>query len=127
MKHDRRSWRGAAVPGWDGPVASRVGCRAACAQAARTEQWKSGEDLLQVHYLTRYELGDGESDNLCRTVDVGDHAAGFRSGEATEIGAQTQLDLIRVDRVDAKVDGHLLAAVGIDPAERGRAGGPKAA
>jgi hypothetical protein len=46
-----------------------------------------------VHHLARYELGDGEGDDLGRTVDVGDHAARFRSGEATEIGAQTQLDL----------------------------------
>ena len=39
-------------------------------------------------FLTRYELGDGEGDNLGRTVDVGDHAARFRSGQATAIGAQ---------------------------------------
>src|SRR4029453_13966912 len=123
MKHDRRSWRGAAVPGWDGPVASRVGCRAACAQAARTEQWKSGEDLLQVHYLTRYELGDGESDNLCRTVDVGDHAAGFRSGEATAVGARATWGLGRVDRVDVKVDSHLWGAGVGEPVEQWRAGG----
>jgi hypothetical protein len=61
---------------------------------SRTEQRKPGEDFLQVRHLTRYELGDGESDNLGRTVDVGDHAARFRRGEATAIGAQTQLDLI---------------------------------
>jgi hypothetical protein len=75
----------------------------------RTEQRKSGKDLLQLHHLRRYELGDGEGDNLGRTVDVGDHAARFGSAEATEIGAQTQLDLVRVDRVDVKVDRHLLA------------------
>ena len=55
---------------------------------SRTEQWKSGEDLLQVHHLTRYELGDGEGDNLDRTVDVGDHAARLCTGETTEIGAR---------------------------------------
>jgi hypothetical protein len=53
-----------------------------------------------MHYLTRYELGDGEGDDLGRIVDVGDHAARFRSGEATAIGAQAQLDLVRVDRVN---------------------------
>jgi hypothetical protein len=63
----------------------------------RTEQGKSGEDLLQVHHLARYELGDGEGDNLGRTVDVGDHAVRFCSGEATAVGAQTQLDLVRVE------------------------------
>jgi hypothetical protein len=82
----RANWREATVPGCDSPVASRVGCRE-CAQAARTEQWKSGEDLLQMHHLTRYELGDGEGDNLGRTVDISDHAARFRGGEATAIGA----------------------------------------
>ena len=44
-----------------------------------------------------------EGDNLRRTVDVGDHAARFRSAEATEIGAQAaQLDLVRFDGVDVK-------------------------
>jgi hypothetical protein len=50
-------------------------------------------------------------DNLCRTVDVGDHAARFRSGEAAEVGAQTQLDLVQVDRVDDKVGGTFVAPV----------------
>jgi hypothetical protein len=49
-----------------------------------------------VHHLTGYELGDGEGDNLGRTVDVGDHPARLCTGEATKIGAQTQLDLLRV-------------------------------
>ena len=84
---------------------------------SRTEQWKSGEDLLQMHHLARYELGDGESDDLGRTVDVGDHAARFRSAEATEIGAQAQLDLVRVDRVDVKVDCHLGGADLAEPVE----------
>jgi hypothetical protein len=44
-----------------------------------------GEDLLQVHHLTRYELGDGEGDNRGRSVDVGDRAARFGSGETTKI------------------------------------------
>ena len=73
-----------------------------------------------MHHLTRYELGDGEGDDLGRTVDVGDHAARFRSGEATEISAQTQLDLVRVDRVDVKVDGHLRGAGVAEPVEQCR-------
>ena len=77
-----------------------------------------------MHHLTRYELGDGEGNNLGRTVDVGDHAARFRSAEATEIGAQTQLDLVRVDRVDVKVDGHLRGAGVAEPVEQWRAAGP---
>jgi hypothetical protein len=56
---------------------------------SRTEQWRPGQKLLQVHRLTRNELGDGEGDNLGHTVDVGNHAARFRTGEATEIGTQT--------------------------------------
>jgi hypothetical protein len=91
---------------------------------SRTEQWKSGKDLQQVHHLTRYELGDGEGDNLGRTGDVGDHAARFRSAEATEIGAQTQPDLTRVDGVDIKVHGHLRGAAVTEPVEQWRAGGP---
>ena len=75
-----------------------------------------------MHHLTRYELGDGEGDNLGGTVDVGDHAARFRSGEATEIGAQTQLDLVRVDGVDVKVDGHLRGAAITEPVQQCRAG-----
>jgi hypothetical protein len=89
-----------------------------------TEQWKSGEDLLQVHYLARYELGDGEGDNLGRTVDIGDHPARFRRGQATAIGAQAQLDLIRVDRVDVKVNGHLCGAGVSEPVDQWRFGGP---
>ena len=57
---------------------------------------------------------------LGRTVDVGDHAARFRSAEATEIGAQTQLDLVRVDRVDVKMDGHLRGAGVAEPVEQCR-------
>ena len=45
-------------------------------------------------------------------------------GEATEVGAQTQLDLVRVDRVDVEVDGHLRGAGGVEPVEQRRAGGP---
>ena len=72
-----------------------------------------------MHHLTRYELSDGEGDDLGRTVDVGGHAARFRSGEATEIGAQTQLDLVRLDRVDVKVDGHLRGAGVAEPSSSG--------
>jgi hypothetical protein len=43
-----------------------------------------------VHHLTRYQLGDGEGDNRGRSVDVGDRAARFGSGEATKIGAAQQ-------------------------------------
>jgi hypothetical protein len=120
----RANWREAAVPGCDTPGAIKGWLSCGVCSGSRTEQWKSGEDLLQVHHLTRYELGDGEGDNLGRTVDVGDHAARFRSGEATEIGAETQLDLVRVDRVDVKVDGHLRGAGGVEPVEQWRAGGP---
>ena len=67
----------------------------------RTEQWKPGKDL-QLHHLTRYEHGDGDGDDLGRTVDAGYHAARFGSAEATAVGAQTQLDLVGVDRVDVK-------------------------
>ena len=63
-------------------------------------------------------------DNLGRTVDVGDHAARLCAGEATEIGAQTQLDLVRVDGVDVKVNGHLRGAGVVEPVEQWRAGGP---
>jgi hypothetical protein len=42
----------------------------------------------------------------------------FRSGEAAEIGAQTQLDLVRVDRVDVKVDGRLRGAGLAEPLAR---------
>ena len=107
----RANWREAAVPGCDSPVPSRVGLSCGVCSGPRTEQWKSGEDLLQVHHLTRYELGDGQGDNLGRTVDVGYHAARFGSGEATAVGSQAQLDLDRVDRVDVKVDGHFVAPV----------------
>ena len=72
--------------GRPGGIKGRLSC--GLCSGSWTEQWKSGEDLLQVHYLTRYELRDGEGDNLGRTVDVGDHAARFRSGQATAIGAQ---------------------------------------
>ena len=89
----------------------------------RTEQWKPGKDL-QLHHLTRYEHGDGDGDDLDRTVDVGYHAARFGSAEATVFGAQTQLDLIRVDSVDVKVDGHHRGAGGVEPVEQWRAGGP---
>ena len=41
-----------------------------------------------------------------------------------EIGAQTQLDLVRVDGVDVKVDGHLRGADGRLAVEQWRAGGP---
>ena len=108
--------------GRPGGIKGRLSC--GVCSGSRTEQGKSGEDLLQVHHLARYELGDGEGDNLGRTVDVGDHAARFCSGEATEIGAQTQLDLVRVDRVDVKVDGHLCGAGVGEPVEQWRAGGP---
>jgi hypothetical protein len=101
-----------------------VGLSCAVCSGSRTEQWKPGKDLLQVDHLTRYELGDGEGDDLGRTVDVGDHAARFRRGEATEIGAQTQLDLVRVDRVDVEVDGHLRGAGVDEPVEQWRAAGP---
>jgi hypothetical protein len=40
------------------------------------------------------------------------------------IGSQTQLDLVRVDRVDVKVDGHLRGAGVAEPVEQWRAGGP---
>jgi hypothetical protein len=105
----RANWREAAFPGATaGAIKGRRSC--GVCSGSRTEQWKSGEDLLQVHHLTRYELGDGEGDDLGRTVDVGDHAARFCSGQATAVGAQTQLDLIRVDCVDVKVDGDLRGA-----------------
>jgi hypothetical protein len=104
-------------------IKGRLSCRVC--SSSRTEQRKSGEDLLQVHHLTRYELGDGESDHLGGTVDVGDHAARFRSGEATEIGAQTQPDLLRVDGVNVKVDGHHRGTGVAEPAKQRRAGGPQ--
>jgi hypothetical protein len=87
-KHDRRKLARSRRfrMGRPGDIKGRLSC--GVCSGSWTEQWKSGEDLLQVHYLTRYELGDGEGDDLGCTVDVGDHAARFRSGEATAIGAQ---------------------------------------
>src|SRR4029450_1141431 len=84
--------------GRPGGIKGRLSC--GVCSGSWTEQWKSGEDLLQVRYLTRYALGDGEGDNLGRTVEVSDHAARFRSGDATAIGTQDQLDLLPVDRVN---------------------------
>jgi hypothetical protein len=75
LARSRRSW--VRQPG---AIKGRLSC--GVCSSSRIEQWKSGEDLLQVHHLTRYELSDGESDDLGRTVDVGDHAARFRIGEA---------------------------------------------
>jgi hypothetical protein len=51
--------------GLPGAIKGRVSC--GVCSGSRTEQWKSGEELLQVHHLTRYELGDGEGDDLGRT------------------------------------------------------------
>ena len=49
-----------------GAIKGRLSC--GVCSGSRTEQWKSGEDLLQVHHLTRYELGDGDGDDLGRAV-----------------------------------------------------------
>jgi hypothetical protein len=78
-------------PGCDSPVAPRVGVVRSLLRLS-DRAGKSGEDLLQVHHLAGDVFGDGEGDDLGRTVDVGDHAACFCTGEAAEVGAQTQLD-----------------------------------
>jgi hypothetical protein len=62
-----------------------------------------------VHDLARYEFGDPEGDKVGHAVDVGDYAARLCTGEAAEVGAQAQLDLVRVDRVHVEVDGRFRA------------------
>jgi hypothetical protein len=93
------------------PGAIKGGLSCGVSSWSRTEQWKWGEDLLQVHHLTGYELGDA-------TATTSAAPSRFRSGEAAKIGAQTQLDLVRVDRVDVKVDGRLRGAGLAEPLAR---------
>jgi hypothetical protein len=78
LQRARANWREAARVRQPGRIKGRLSW--GVCSGSRTEQWKSGEDLLQVHHLARYELGDGEGDDLGRSVDVGDHAACFCSG-----------------------------------------------
>ena len=86
LQRARANWREAAVPGCHSPVPSRGGLSCGVCSGSRTEQRKPGKDL-QLHHLTRYELGDGDGDDLGRTVDVGYHAARFGSAEAAIAGS----------------------------------------
>jgi hypothetical protein len=70
LQRARANWREAADPEYDSPVPSRGGLSCGVSSGSRTEQRKPGKDL-QLHHLTRYELGDGDGDDLRRTVDVG--------------------------------------------------------
>lgn len=75
------------------------------------------EDLLQVHDLAGDELGDGEPDEIDTAVDVGNQTMDFGTRQAAEVGTQSQLDLVGVDRVDVEVDRHLRGAGGAQPVE----------
>ena len=67
------------------------------------------EDMLQVHHLRRYELGDGEGD----TSAAPSMSATTRRASAAvrpPRSAPSPSWISRVDRVDVKVDGHLRGA-----------------
>jgi hypothetical protein len=103
-------------------VPSRVGIKGRL--VVRSLLRLSDREALQVHHLARYELGDGEGDDRGRTRRCRLPRGAPVQGEATEIGSQTQLDLLRIDRVDVEVDGHLRGAGVVEPVEQWRAGGP---
>ena len=80
------------------------------------------DPALQVDHLPGYEFRDGEPDDVCGCVDVGNDAACLGAGESVRFGAEAEHDLVTVDRVDVEVDGGPGAAGGREPVEQ-RPGG----
>ena len=64
-----------------------------------------------MHHLARYELGDGEGDDLGHAFDVGDHAARLCTRKTIAVSSQAQLNLVRVDRADVEVMATFVAPV----------------
>jgi hypothetical protein len=75
-----------------------------------------------VHHLSRDELSDREPDDVYGPVNLADDAPHLGAGEPVGFGAETEHDLIAVDRVDVEVDGDAGAAGGRDPVEQGLSG-----
>lgn len=78
-----------------------------------------------MHHLAGDVLGNGQRDDVGVGVDLGDHAACFGTGEATKVGAEAQLDFVRVGGVDVEVDDHLGGSGVVEPVQERCAGGPQ--
>ena len=95
----------------DGSLAS-VRCRSG-------DQREAVQDLPQMHHLSRDELREREPDDVYSPVDVGDDAPHLGAREPVRFHAETEHDLVAVDRVDVEVDDDTRAAVTAIQSSRG--------
>ena len=57
-----------------------------------------------MHHLSRDELRDREPDDVHGPVDIGDDAPHLGAREPVRFHAETEHDLVAVNRVDVEVD-----------------------
>ena len=106
------------MEGWQAPPCTREGggsgagarrvsslCERAGQRRLLTNEGEGSQDLLQVHDLSWDELGNSESDDLDRPADVAENPLHLKTRQPIRFGAETQHDLVAVDRVNVEVDG----------------------